>query len=321
MGYGKDDNLRISIPRLAISQGSWGRCPGSFAHRRLLAPRGLAGEDQEAISDYQRDRRNHQRPPQTIPAAMQQWSRQYAGPYPTLLCDGCPQDLLPAAREYYYGQPWFGLSSQDAVVAREDVNVESLIAHDPSSLSADDELEAVVSACEAFIRTLCRGTCRSTLLRPVIDGLDTSLSPTRKKLKLRCYTPLSVLANRQSDFADALQPHQLQYSLVVELEWKETAFEAIRWCAEYYRLLGQYGTAQTILDQAIASPDWATADERTRAHFVFTRAGKMDEARQSLKNAQCHCVLAGRCGTAQGLLLTQTTIILAEVNFVNTSGK
>ena len=155
------------------------------------------------------------------------------------LCDGCPEDLLPAAREYCYGQLSSSLPGRGVVVAR-------AIAHDLSPLSADDELEAVVSTCEAFIRTLCRGTCHSTSLRPVIDGLDTSLSPTRKKLKLRCYTPLSVLANRQSDFSNALQ-------------------------LQYYRLLGQYGTAQTILDQAIASPDWATADERTRAHFIFTR--------------------------------------------------
>ena len=163
----------------------------------------------------------------------------------------------------------------------------TLIAHDFSCLSADDELEAVVSACEAFIRTLRCSTCRSTSLRPVIDGLDTSLSNSEEaRAAVLYYTPRSVLANRQSDFANALQLYQLQYNLAVELEWKETAFEAIQWSAEYYRLSGQCGTAQTILDQAIASPDWATADERTRAHFVFIRAGRMDEARQPLKNAQ-----------------------------------
>jgi tetratricopeptide (TPR) repeat protein len=186
------------------------------------------------------------------------------------LCDACPQlDLLPTVREYYYGQ----LSlDRSAVVAREDVNVESLIAYDLSSLSGDDELKTVVNACEAFIYALCDGTCRSTSLRPVIDGLDTSLSPIRKRLKLRCVTALSILANGQNDFANALQLNQLQYNLAVELGLKETAFEAIRWSAVYYGILGRYYTAQTVLDQAVASPDWATANEESRAHVVLIRA-------------------------------------------------
>jgi tetratricopeptide (TPR) repeat protein len=189
------------------------------------------------------------------------------------ICDACPRlDLLPAVRKYYYGQLLLDRSSRDAVVAQEDVNVESLIAYDLSSLSADDELNAVVSACEAFIFALCDSTCRSTSLRPVIDGLDASLSPTRKGLKLRCYRVLSVLANRQGDFANALQLERLVYNLSVELGLKKTAFETIRWFAEYYRILGQYSTAQTVLDQAITSPDWATADEETRSHFTLTRA-------------------------------------------------
>ena len=320
------------------------------------------------------------------------------------LCDSYPKlDLLPAVREYYYGQLSFNPSN---VVAREDVNVESLIASDISSLSSDDELEAVVSACEAFIYTLCNSACRSTSLRPVIDGLDTSFSPTRKGLKLRCYTALAVLANRQNNFANALQLEQLRYNLAVELELTATAFEAIRLSADYSRRLGQYSNAQTVLDQAIASPYWATADEETRAHFVLTRAftkqcndiqptghgfvkmfdesrqlaeangdvngtdlataegnlsscliardwtsarsslqasiatiipkadlsrptlcylfcdlasvayiqGKMDEARQSLNNAQRHFVLAGGFGAAQRALLAQAIIMLAEGN-------
>jgi tetratricopeptide (TPR) repeat protein len=320
------------------------------------------------------------------------------------LCDACPQlDLLPTVREYYYRQLSFDPST---VVAREDVNVESLIAYDLSSLSADDELEAVVHACVAFIYALCNGTCRSTSLRPVIDGLDTSLSPTRKRLKLRCYAALSILANRQSDVANALQLEQLRYNLAVELGWKQAAFEAIRWVADYHRLLGQYSTAQTVLDRAIASPDWATADEQTRAHSNLTQAlikqcndiqltgpgfanmfnesgrryeaagnvreadlaiavgnlssgliasdwtsarsnleasiatilktdpgrpslchffdclaavacveGKMDEARQSLNNAQRHFVFGGMFGAAQRALLTQAMIILTEGKF------
>ena len=319
------------------------------------------------------------------------------------LCDGSPQlDLLPTVREYYYRQ--FSLDPS-TVVAREDANIESLIAHDFSSLSADDELEAVASACEAFIRTLCLSTCRSTSLRSVIDGLDTSLSPTRKILKLRCYTALSVLANRQSDFGTALQLERLKYNLAVELGRKKAAFEATCWSAVHYRVLGQYSTAQTVLDEAIASPDWATADEKTRARFLLTRAymkqcndiqlsgagfarmfdesrrlfeaagnvqgtdlataegnfssgliagdwtsarssleasigailktdpgrpslgfffyylaavalieGKMDEARQSLSTAQRHFVLLGSAGKAQGALLTQAMIMLAEGN-------
>ena len=320
------------------------------------------------------------------------------------LCDACPQlDLLPAVREYYYGLLSFNPSN---VVAREDVNVESLIASDLSSLSADDELEDVVSACEAFIYTLCNSACRSTSLRPVIDGLDTSLSPTRKGLKLRCYRALAVLANRQNDFANALQLEQLRYTLALELGLKKIALEAIEWSAEYHRVLGQYSTAQTVLDQAITSPYWAAADQKTRAHFILTRAfikqcndiqltppgfakmfdesrrlaeadgdvpgadlaiaegnlssglmasdwtsarssleasiatilktdpgrpslcylfmylaavawveGKMDEARQSLNNAQRYFVFAGSFGEAQGALLTQAMIVLAEGKF------
>jgi tetratricopeptide (TPR) repeat protein len=320
------------------------------------------------------------------------------------LCDACPQlDLLPTVREYYYGELSLDRST---VVAREDVNVESLIAYDLSSLSGNDELEAVVRACEAFIDALCDGTCRSTSLRPVIDGLDTSLSPTRKGLKLRCYEALSLLANRQNDTTNALQLEQLRYNLAVELGLKKTAFDAMRWSAEYYRMLGQYSTTQTVLDQAIASPDWVTADEETRAHFILTRAfikrcndiqltslgsaklfdesrrlaeaagsaifmdlataegnvssgliasdwasarsnleasiatifktdpgrpslcyffnhlaavawveGKIDEARQSLNNAQRHFVLAGMFGEAQRALLTQAMIMLTEGNF------
>jgi tetratricopeptide (TPR) repeat protein len=186
------------------------------------------------------------------------------------LCDACPQlDLLPAAREYYYRELSVDPST---VVAREDINVESLIVYDLSSHSADDELEAVISACEAFIYALCNSTCRSISLRPVIDGLDASLSPFRKGLQLRCYTALAFLANRQNDLANALQLEQLRYDLAVELELKETAFEAIRWSADYYRRLGQYSTAQAVLDRAITSPYWATADDESRAHFVLTRA-------------------------------------------------
>jgi tetratricopeptide (TPR) repeat protein len=185
------------------------------------------------------------------------------------LCDACPHlDLLPAVREYYYGQLSFDPST---VVAREDVNVESLIAYDLSSLPGDDELETVVSACEAFIYALGNSTCRSTSLRPVIDGLDTSLSPTRKNFKLWCYGALASLANRQCDFANALQLEQLKYNLAVELGLKNTAFKAMRWSAAYYRILGKYSTAQAILDQAIASPDWVTANKESRAHVVFIR--------------------------------------------------
>jgi tetratricopeptide (TPR) repeat protein len=320
------------------------------------------------------------------------------------LCDACPQlDLLPAVREYYYAELSFNSST---VVAQEDINVESLVAYDLSSLSADDELEAAVSACEALIYTVCNTTCRSTSLGPVIDGLDTSLSPTQKWLKLRCYRALAVLANRQNDFANALQLEQRRYNLAVEVESKEIAFDATGWSADYYRVLGQYSAAQAVLDQAIASPDWPTANERTRAHFILTRAfikqcidiqltspgfatmfdesrrlaeaagdvsgmdlaiaeehhslgliagdwtsarsnleasiatilktdpgrpslcyfftylaavawveGKMDEARQSLNNAQRYFVLAGSFGAAQGALLTQAMIILAEGKF------
>jgi tetratricopeptide (TPR) repeat protein len=320
------------------------------------------------------------------------------------LCDACPQlDLLPAVREYYYRQLSLDPST---VVAREDVNVESLIAYDLSSLSADDQLEAVVNACEAFIYAFCDGTCRSTSLRPVIGGLDTSLSPIRKGLKLRCVTALSILANRQNDFATALQLNQLLYNLAVELGLKETAMETIRWVAEYHRILGQYNTAQTVLDQTIASPDWATANEESRAHVVLIQAfikqcndiqltgpsvakmfdesrrlseasgnvtgtdlaiaagsfssgliagdwtsarsgleasiatilktdpgrpslcyffdylaavayieGKMDEARQSLNNAQRHYVLIGSFGAAQKVLLTRAMIMLTEGKF------
>jgi tetratricopeptide (TPR) repeat protein len=186
------------------------------------------------------------------------------------LCDACPQlDLLPAVREYYYRELRLDRS---AVAAREDVNVESLIAYDLSSLSADDELEAAVSACEDFILALRTSTCRSTSLRPVIDGLDMSLSPTRKSLKLRCYAALCALANGQNDFANALPLGQLLYNLAVELGLKKIAIDTIQWIAECHRLLGQYGAAQAVLDQAIASPDWPTADERTRAHLVLTRA-------------------------------------------------
>jgi tetratricopeptide (TPR) repeat protein len=192
----------------------------------------------------------------------------------------------------------------------------------------------------------------------------------------------------------------------VELGLKETAFEAIRWVAECHRILGQYSAAQTVLDQATASPDWATAAKHTRAGFILTRAfikqcndvqltglgfanmfdesrrlaeasgnvprtdfaiahgnlssgliagdwtsarssleasiatilktdsghpslcyffdylaavtyveGKMDEARQSLNNAQRYYVLAGMFGTAQRALLCQAMIMLAEGNF------
>ncbi|KIJ64022.1 hypothetical protein HYDPIDRAFT_28916 [Hydnomerulius pinastri MD-312] len=189
------------------------------------------------------------------------------------VCDARPiLDLLPAVREHYYGELSLSKSNCDAIVAREDVNIETLIAWDLSSLSVEDELEVTACACKAFISSLCDSTCRSTSLRPVIDGLDVSLSPRLKKLKLRCYDAVSILANKRGDYADALQLEQLRYNLVVELGLKETKIEAIRWSAEYYRLLGQYSAAQTVLDKATAFPEWATTDERTRAYFITIQA-------------------------------------------------
>ena len=406
-GYGKDDDLGKSV-ELSLSSPSV-KALGDDVRGvlRIIAffPQGILREKvQELFPTVSRIE-------EIINVLLKQSLLLFNNGFTTMLapirlyiCDTCPQlDLLPAVREYYYGQLSLDPST---VVAREDVNVESLIAYDLSSLSADDELEAAVSACEDFIYTLCDSTCRSTSLRPVIDGLDTSPSSTRKGLKLRCYSALAVLANKQNDFANALQLEQLRYKHAVELELKETAFEAIQWSADYYRMLGQYSTAQTVLDQVIASPDWATADEETRAHFVFIRAfikqfndirltapdfakmfdesrhlaeaagdvmstdlamaegnlspgliagdwtsarssleasittilktdpgrpslcyffhylaavayveGKLDEARQSLNNAQRHFVLAGMFGAAQGALLTQAMIMLAEGNF------
>ena len=272
-GYGKDDNLGKSV-EVSLSSPSikaFGDEVRGVLHIVAFLPQGVLRERVKelfpTVSGIE----------EIISVLLKQSLLLYNSGFVTMLapirlylCDACPQvDLLPAVREYYYER----LSLDPcAVVAREDVNVEYLIARDLSSLSADDELEAVLSACEAFIRALHRGSCRSTSLRPVIDGLDTSLSPTRKKLKLRCYTALSVLANRQSNLANALQLAQLEYNLAMQLEQKEITFKAIRWSAEYYRVLGQYNTAQTVLNQAIASPDWATADDETRGHFALTRA-------------------------------------------------